>query len=294
MDNKGFINLNAFHLAGIIPVAAQPLDYGMAWSDCLMPLAPNYTLIERAIVEATYAGCETIWVVCNDDATPLIKYRIGEWVRDPLYVHRRRWEIKQKKIPVYYIPINPKDANKRDCLAWSILHGANSAYWVSRKLSKWVIPAQFYVAFPFGVYPENAPQKYRKIISSKQSFYLSYNNKTVRDGEYLGFTFNEEEFKEYRRHLRKESTKMFTADRVKLPVSERYSARWFSLDKVFGIGKMEDKVVGKAEWYFNVDSWDKYCSCLGSEERKSIVRPDQRILSCNRKWNPMGVDDDDQ
>ena len=60
-------NLKSFQLAGIIPVAGQPLDFNMSWSDCLMPIAPNYTAVEASVVECAMAGCETIWIVCNDE-----------------------------------------------------------------------------------------------------------------------------------------------------------------------------------------------------------------------------------
>ena len=286
---KRHVNLKAFHLAGIVPVAGQPLDFSMPWSDCLMPIASNYTLIERAVVEAVNAGCETIWIICNDDMAPLIKHRLGEWIRDPVYVKRKLWQDKQRKIPIFYVPISPKDLAKRDCLAWSVLYGAWTAYMVGRKLSKWVVPDRFYVAFPYGVYPEDTPREHRRAISNRQGFYLSHNGKTVRDGEYLGFTFTGEELKEYKRHFRKEANGVFRSDLSVLPVEERYSGRWFSLDKVFGIGIMEGSLVADAPWYYNVDDWNKYCTYLGSEERKLIVRPESVILSY-REWRLIGVD----
>ena len=55
--------MNNFHLAGIIPVAGQPLEFNMPWHDSLMPIAPDYLALERSVVECAYAGCETIWIV---------------------------------------------------------------------------------------------------------------------------------------------------------------------------------------------------------------------------------------
>ena len=69
IDEKTF-QTNSFHLAGIIPIAGQKFDFNMDWNDCLMPIAPNYTLIDHAVYEWAYAGCETIWIVCNDDTQP--------------------------------------------------------------------------------------------------------------------------------------------------------------------------------------------------------------------------------
>ena len=33
--------MSGFHLAGIVPVAGQPLDFNMPWHDCLMPIAQS-------------------------------------------------------------------------------------------------------------------------------------------------------------------------------------------------------------------------------------------------------------
>ena len=71
MLENGLNHPNAFHLAGVIPVSVEQSDFGMEWSDCLTPIAPNYTAIERAVTECAWAGCETIWIVCNDDVSPL-------------------------------------------------------------------------------------------------------------------------------------------------------------------------------------------------------------------------------
>ena len=81
--------MSSFHLAGIVPVAGQPLDFKMDWHDSLMPIAPDYLAVERAVFECAWAGCETIWIVANDDMTPLIRHRLGEWVQDPVWIGRR-------------------------------------------------------------------------------------------------------------------------------------------------------------------------------------------------------------
>ena len=78
----------AFHLAGIVPVAGKALDFNFPWHDCLQPIAQNYLAVERAVVECAYAGCETIWIVCHDDMQPLIRYRLGEYIQDPVYLFR--------------------------------------------------------------------------------------------------------------------------------------------------------------------------------------------------------------
>ena len=71
------------HLAGIIPVSGVKSDFNMPWHESLMPIAPGYLAVERAVVECAYAGCDTIWIVCGDDVEPLIRYQVGEVVQDP-------------------------------------------------------------------------------------------------------------------------------------------------------------------------------------------------------------------
>jgi len=221
MEEKPDINKNAFHLAGIVPVSGHKKDFGFEWDNVMMPIAENYTAIERSIMECAYAGCETIWIVCNKDIQPLIRHRIGEMVQDPIWYGRvlaAYPEDQRKQIPIYYIPIHPKDRDRVDCYAWSILHGANTAYWISKQTSIWVTPDKYYVSFPLSVYPEDAPRQYRSKISSDNNFFFCYNGKTVKDGEYLGFSFGPQDFIESRRVIRKEGTKQWkhSGDRKKM------------------------------------------------------------------------------
>lgn len=295
-------NKHAFHLAGVVPVAGQPLDFKFDWSDCLMPLAPNYTAVERAVIECAYAGCETIWIVCNDDVSPLIRHRIGEYIYDPVWYGRTldpRPSESRKTIPIFYVPVHPKDREKRDCLAWSVLHGAVTAYKVGIKISKWITPDKYYTAFPYGVYEPELLRVHRLQISSKNPFYVSHNSLTVRDGQYLGFTFDGEDFIRFRRVIRNEGTGLWDSSvledgkypRKKLPVEKRYSARHFSLDKIFKYAILDKGTVLDLPWYFDIDSWDKYCEFLGSPYRKRIIRPTEFLIKY-REFNLIGVNDE--
>ena len=64
-----------------------------------------------------------------------------------------------------------------------------------------------------------------------------------------------------------------------LPIQERWSARFFTLDKVFESAKVEQSTVAELKWYYSVDSWDKYCYYLGSEHRKEIGRPSKLMMN---------------
>jgi len=284
------------HLAGIIPVAGQPLDFKFPWHDCLQPIGVDYLAIERAVLECAFAGCDTIWIVANDDIQPLIKSRLGDYVQDPVYIFRKYnpGNIKEnhKPISIYYTPIHPKDRDKRDCLGWSVLYGAKMSYIVSSRMSKWLVPTKYYVSFPYGVYDPSVLRDHRKQIASSKCFYLECGGKTIKDGEYLGFTFGENEYKQYRDHLKKSSTGAYKPvpqgeyPSEKLPLEERYSARFFSLDKVFGIGDTSGANIVCIDDYHNIDSWEGLRDYLGSDHR--IYR--HNTLLTGKTFNRIGED----
>ena len=293
-----------FHLAGIVPVSGQQLDFKMPWHDAMMPIAQNYLAVERAVVECAYAGCETIWIVCHDDIQPLIRYRLGDKVNDPIWEYRYKdpEPYKSKKsIPIFYVPIPVKDKDKRDCLSWSVLYGAIAACKVSGGISKWLMPGRCYVAFPYGIYEPKILQPHRKKISSKNGFFLSHQGKTIKDGEYLGFTFKTADIKKFTKNFRRKATTKWVKPLPKdgkmktLPIDERYSGRFFSLEDVFDIIELDkDKdTFFEVPWHFSVDNWEDYCYYISSSERKDIWRPSKRILHY-AEWNKIGEPYDDE
>lgn len=292
----------AHHLAGIIPVAGQPLDFNMSWSDCLMPIAPDYTAIESAVYECACAGCETIWIVCNDDTSPLIRHRVGEYVFDPVWFNRsmdRFPSASRRVIPIFYVPIHPKDRDRRDCLAWSILHGALTAFKIGHKISKWTAPDRYYVSFPYGIFDPTILRPHRKLISSQTPFYLRHDGRTIKDGEYLSFTFNGEDFVRFRRIIRKEGTGAWDPDSElrdglyptqRLPIKKRWSARHFSLDKIFKDVILDNVSIVDLQWYYNIGSWKGYKQFLGSDAKTE--RPSEQLLGY-KEFNPIGEDNAD-
>jgi len=295
----GSQDINSFHLAGIVPVASQPLDFNFPWHDSLMPIGKDYLAVERAVLECAWAGCETIWVVCHRDMQPVIKNRIGEWLFDPNWLIQKKLYLSnhQRRIPIYYVPIHPKDRDRIDCYAWSILHGANTAYWISKQMSIWVTPDKYYVSFPLSVYAEDAPRAHRKLISSENNFFFCYNGKTVKDGEYLGFSFGPEDFIKSRQVIRKEGTREWkhSGDSIpteKLPLEERWSARYFSLDKVLKPVILVESNVKELEWFYDLSSWDNYTTFFAYEESKTIKRPYEGLIKYH-EWNGLGVENEE-
>ena len=167
------------HLAGIVPITGREDKLDLPWVDCLQPLVHGVLPIERAIHECALAGCDSIWVVCNDNFEPLIKKRVGDYILNPeIY---SRWHFLRNKadhkkyIPVFYTPILQKDRLRRDSLGWSILQGSLSAYTVSNSISSWARPSKYFVSFPYGIYNPTIIGENRKLIRGPDSFYSSHN-----------------------------------------------------------------------------------------------------------------------
>ena len=306
MDKKP-ISTTYFSLAGVVPVAGQPLDFNLPWHDSLIPIGKNYLAVERSVYECAIAGCESIWIVCHKEMQSLIRHRLGDWICDPMtmpgikghFVRHPSEHIKY--IPIYYVPIHPKDRDKRDCLAWSIIYGAMRAFSISKMISKWTVPDKYYVSFPYGVYDAAQLQQHRSDISGKKKFYLSHAGKTVKDGEYLSFTFDAEDWKKFRKIIRGGTGKYepgayfdATEGALKgtiLSKEERYSAKYYSLAKVFGWLDVEGEVVAPCKSYYNIGNWEDYCKYMGSGVANVLKRPSYTLKY--HEHNPFGVDRED-
>jgi hypothetical protein len=242
-------------LAGIIPITGRKNVLGLPWEDCLQPLSYQCTALERSVYECAVMNCDSIWIICNDSTAPLIKRRIGDYVLNPNIYDD--WHFKKipggskEYIPVFYTPVLQKDRNRRDTLGWSILHGALTAFIVSKKISKWVAPTNYYVSFPYGIYDVRSLKGARADIRSGKSYYASYQGKTVRDNLYLPFSFTPEDWLEFRRGVNEKNT----GGSKNLSIEERWSAKNFTLDKIFNNDRIDiDKKI-EIEEYYTLDSW---------------------------------------
>jgi hypothetical protein len=66
------------------------------------------------------------------------------------------------------------------------------------------------------------------------------------------------------------------------------------MKKVFGPMEIENSFIVSPEWYYSVDTWDKYKVYLSSKESNLVVRPDVELFCRGRrKWNKIGVDDEE-
>ena len=290
---------HGFHLAGIIPCAGQPLEYGMEWPDFMMPVAPNYTMLEAAILECAYAGCDTIWLCLHHDTAMFVRQRIGDFVQDPVWIHRKHETFPSEhkiRIPIYYVPIHPKDRDRRDCLSWSVIYGALNAFKVSANISKWLIPDKYYVSFPYGIFDPSILRNHRRSISSAQNFYVRYQGETPEDNLPISFTFGKDGFVKFRREVRK-GTGLYAniveegklAPTKKLPLEERYSARWFDINQVFTELDVDDGNTLDLNEFCDLRTWEGYKNYLSSELSGFIKRPKYMKYS---EFHRIGLDID--
>ena len=82
--------MSQVHLAGIVPLANFKTDIELPYPAGLLPVQNKWTLVQQAVLECAMAGCNTIWIVANDDLAPAIKHQVGEWIYDPVYMYRTK------------------------------------------------------------------------------------------------------------------------------------------------------------------------------------------------------------
>ena len=82
-------------------------------------------------------------------------------------------------------------------------------------------------------------------------------------------------------------------DNQKLPPEERWSARWFGVDKVFAPLDLDDAVEIKVDDFFNVRSWEEYVDFICYTRKKAIRKPSKSILFAST-YNRVAEEDDEE
>ena len=264
------------HVAGIIPLANLETNYALDMPVCMLPVNRGFTAIQKSVFECALAGCQTIWVVANEDLAPIIRKTVGEWIYDPVYYNRTLTPFHsevRKEIPIYYVAISDKDRGRRDSYGWSILHGINSAWWVGNRISKWLVPEKYFISFPMAVYDIYSLREHRKKIANKSSnFFVNHNNNTVKNNLPLSFTMTGEDYIQCRRNVNKQTTREYLPPlknqkypSQKLPIEQRWSARNFDFDLVFEKVKESNAESVATDWFYDLSEWENYKAFLGSQ-----------------------------
>ena len=291
------------HIAGIVPIAGQRrADYVFPWHDCLMPLNKDYYAIERAVYECAIVGCDVIWIVSDMEFQPLVKEIVGSWVLDPLQMNREnriKETFEHRRIPIYYLPIHSKDRERRDCLAWSVLYGAGVANKFARRISLKMETDKFWVAFPHGIYDPEFLRFFRegerRSFIQNKNIILTHNGESIINGKQLGFSITKEQVSAATKSFRKmEVGHQFTDEEGKVrrrPLSESFTGRFFSLDKVFenvyGSDSVEEIQVEQA---YQINKFAEYRQFMGSNLNLEKPEAITRFKRKEREWRKMFQD----
>ena len=252
------------HMAGIIPIANIKTDHDNPMPEILLPIDNGFSAIQKSVYECALAGCSTIWIVANDDMAPIVYFnRMSKFSS-----HER------KEIPIYYVPVHPKDRDRRDSYGWSVLCGQITAWHTANKISNWLTPDKYYVSFPLGLFDFSVIRENRKLIRDrKNNFFFIFNNKSIKNDMPLSFTMFGEDFKKCRRHINQKTTREFLPPShnqpfpsEKLPLKERWTARHFPLSVVFHSVMMTKKSTKiEVPWFYDAHRWDEYRKYMSSD-----------------------------
>lgn len=272
-------------MPAIIPIAGMNTQFGMEWDSSFIPVAPNYTALEATVYECLHAGCTSIWIVANDDVAPLLRHRLGEHTTDIDSIIRGRFATygsdKHLEVPIYYVPIHPKHRGKVDNYAWSVIYGANVAYWVQTMFSRWVQPDLYYVSFPMGMIDPKEVLECRSKMRKDPPFYFSHQGKTVKDGLPLSFIIDPEEWRRAKRVITTNASYYKAPPPGEmpsepLPKEERRASLGYGLEDVFGQGPEGTKQEVKE--FYDLTLWDGYVKFISSELGARTKRPNTNTM----------------
>ncbi len=272
-------------MPAIIPVAGMTAEFGMEWDASLVPVGPGYTAIEASVYECLHAGCSSIWIVANDDVAPLLRHRLGEYATDIDSIQRGTFvkfgQTKHLEVPIYYVPIHPKHRDKVDNYAWSVIYGANVAYWIQTKFSRWVQPTRYYISFPLGMMDAKEVLRHRSALRKTGSFYFAHEGKTVKDGYPLSFVIDPDEWRRAKRVITTNASYYKAPPPGEmpseaLPPEERYVSRSYGLQDVFGDGP--EGTVQTINAFYDLTTWEGYGKFISSDLAKKTKRPSTNTM----------------
>jgi len=172
-----------------------------------------------------------------------------------------------------------------------------SVFKLSSKLSKWVTPSKYYVRFPHSYFPAYQIREHRKKLVGPKNCVFSHNGKTVKDGHFISFTFGKDDWLEFRRVVRTSTgvrvPGTLPEDNQNLPPEERWSGRWFNVDKVFAPLSLEDAEEIQVDDFFNIRSWEEYLDFMSYVRSNPLRKPEKSILFAS-SYNKVAEDEDEE
>ena len=252
------------HLAGIIPICKRGTYFDTPLHDCMVMIKDGYTLLQNAINECLAVGCDTIWIVSQYRDIAFVKDHIGEWAYDYSTYEYKISTSNVPKIPIYYIPVKPRDQNiGRLTYPWGAIHGSFMAFRIAKGLSRWITPDNYYICSPYKACDIT------NLISNKKTFLdrdkptiVSCKGDSVLTSSNLSFTINKLVFNKARR-------------RVRIDGKE-------DLKDVFDIFQEIEHNKVEVGWHQDITSWESYENFLTS---KKVVDTRSKDLIPGKNWS---------
>ena len=280
-------------MVGIILLDGFKNDWRLPYSPYFAPIAEGLTLIDNAVLQCAFAGCRQIFILCNEKDVKLLRHNLGEWVEDPNWWWKKTVDHQaayRVQIPIYYIRMSEKDKRQRGSAAWGIISAAMTANRMAGFASKWTAPAKFFVTFPWTATPFWDIGKHRADSVARKKVFYSHNGRSAWEGEYLPFTFDQDDLRKIKKNFRKKNTLTYrmVADYEpgsnswfeRLPKEQQRSGRFFTVQQLvepINKNKLFEIELNK---YYNVFTWENYKMAVADY---SFKRPRSRYLKAGQE-----------
>jgi hypothetical protein len=206
MIQGGSDNFSKLKPVGIVVTSSK--ESGEVLHPCMRTLEQDLSAIEKSIYECALAGCSSVWVCCTEDFQPIIKKHVGDYIKDPVSISKASFTKHPSEnttdIPIYYYLVHPKDRLRRSGQCWDIFSTALTIYYISRKVSRWSIPSNYYVSFCNSVYDISQLRDYRNELSRGGNIMFQMGDLTALDDLSLGVSGSGETIKEIISGLKRE------------------------------------------------------------------------------------------
>jgi hypothetical protein len=219
---------------------------------------------QKGIVEAALTGADSIWAVLPRDVHPYIRKNFfGDYIKDPIHHLQKKQKLralkgkprkytapikrmKVRRIPIFYISTTIKDFNVRDSYAYGPLTGARYVRNALLTFSEYALPALFAAVWPYTLMSYSDHINFRSSLRSGSAFYRTegtFNGESIRDGQFLPFTFRESDVKPLLEHVRNSVTRLSrTRDFLGTTTEDvKREGRFLTPDQIYNILPEPDK-----------------------------------------------------
>ncbi len=253
--------------------SAYEVENNLPHHPALQRVTKSLTAIESSVLECAIAGCSSVWVCCDETMQPLIKNRLGDYVRDPVNLNKSNYtnfpEDNRIMVPIYYYQVHPKDKAKRIGLAWDFINTVLAIYHFSNKLSRWLVPEKYYISFCYGLYGLETIRSSRQLFLGSDNYILTNSGEDLFDGLYLGACLKSDYIRETVISLKKGNL-YFNSPGMRFTDLPR---------------PPDHKKIEVSE-YFSCNSWDSYVEYI---KNKSFLNDYSRDIFFNLKSSGVKI-----